>query len=104
MAEILYIDRWLLASNDENFRRRVAIALANTAPNIFNAAAADLLTGNNQARATLASAVMADPEAFVSRFALMAVSLGDGLESTVTDAALQTLINNNWDAQAGLTP
>jgi hypothetical protein len=88
-----YRDQWNLAV-DDNFRRRVEVAMCSAAIAIQGESTG---TANHTNRANYAKLVLNNPEGYMPLFA-MAICAYD---SALTAASIQSDVNAVWNALAG---
>lgn len=94
-----FLERAALAQDDQ-FRQRIGVATMQVA--LVVAAEAETVSGH-ETRLVLAKWVIREPDASTRQFAIMASAV-QSVTSAITDAALKTLITDNWTMLSSLMP
>ena len=92
-----YRDQWNLAT-DDNFKRRVEIAMCNAAIAIQGESTG---TVNHTNRANYAKLVLNSPEAYMPLFSMAVCAYDAALGAGSADSAIQNDVNAVWNALAG---
>ena len=92
-----YRDQWNLAT-DDNFQRRVEVAMCGAAISIQGEATG---TVNHTNRANYAKLVLNNPESYMPLFSMAICAYDAGLTAASADSAIQNNVNAVWNALAG---
>ena len=92
-----YRDQWNLAT-DDNFQRRVEVAVCSAAISIQAEATG---TVNHTNRANYAKLALNNPELFMPLFSMAICAYDSALTAASTDSAIQGDVNAVWNALAG---
>ena len=85
-------------AQDAGFRARIGIALTRVAVQVMGEAVATPTW--TRKRASLAEAVLRDPQAMANRFALIVAA--NDIPTAATDAELETQVRDAWDSISGV--
>ncbi len=94
---MVFRDQWNLAT-DDNFKRRVEIAMLGAAIAIQGESTG---TANHTNRANYAKLVLNDPERYMPLFSLAICAYDGALTSGSDDTAIQGDVSAVWNALAG---
>ena len=92
-----YREQWNLATDDD-FRRRVEVAICGAAIAIQGEATS---TPNQTNRANYAKLALNNPEAYMPLFAMAICAYDSALTAASADSAIQSNVNAVWNALAG---
>lgn len=95
-----YVDQYALGE-DAVFRTRIQVAALTGAMAVLGEAIGSFTETQYQKRQILARAVAQSPVQYAERFARL-ITTAATVTSASTDAALQTIVTNNWSKMAGV--
>lgn len=92
------LERYQLATSNEDFQRRVMVSMMKAgvfiAPDAGNEA--------NRKRSQLASVVLTNPDQHLRRFALAVAAVADDEDNLTSDATVYDKVAGVWNAMAGV--